>query len=92
MSGFTYETDATCIQHQQFDTLKLPLSIVAGIDSYGKTFPVAYCYITSEPAASFKFVADQLSDIAFNNCQKPQSSLEIFLKAWELHAQPKLLR
>jgi hypothetical protein len=54
VSGFMYKTDAT------FNTnrLKLPLSVMVGIDNYGKTFPIAYCYITSESAASFKFVAD----------------------------------
>jgi hypothetical protein len=64
VSGFMYETDAT------FNTnrLKLPLSVMVGIDNCGRTFPAAYCYITSESAASFKFVADQLSDLAFYDC------------------------
>jgi len=61
-----YKTDAT------FNTnrLKLPLSVMVGIDNRGKTFPMGYCYITSESAASFKFVADQLSDLAFYDCPK----------------------
>jgi hypothetical protein len=63
-SGFMYETDATFNTNQ----LKLPLSVMVGIDNCGKTFPLAYCYITSESAASFKFVAEQLSDLAFNDC------------------------
>jgi hypothetical protein len=64
VSCFMYETDAT------FNTnrLKLPLSVMVGIDNRGKTFPMAYCYITSESAASFKFVADQLSDLVFYDC------------------------
>jgi hypothetical protein len=54
VSGFMYETDAT------FNTnrLKLPLSVMVGIDNCSKTFPLAYCYITLESAASFKFVVD----------------------------------
>ena len=62
-----YETDAT------FNTnrLKLPLSVMVGIDNRGRTFPMAYCYITSESAASFKFVADQLSDLIFYDCPEP---------------------
>jgi hypothetical protein len=64
VSGFMYETDATF----NTNSLKLPLSVMVGIDNCGKTFPVAYCYITSESAASFKFVTDQLSDLAFHNC------------------------
>jgi len=54
VSGFMYETDAT------FNTnhLRLPLSVIVGIDNCGKTFPIAYCYITSESAASFKFATD----------------------------------
>src|SRR5204863_3632975 len=64
VSGFMYETDAT------FNTnrLKLPLSIMVGIDNCGQTFPMAYCYITSESAASFKFIAEQLTDLAFYDC------------------------
>jgi hypothetical protein len=56
-----YETDPT------FNTncLKLPLSVMAGIDNCSKTFLIAYCYITSESAASFKFIGDQLSDLVF---------------------------
>jgi hypothetical protein len=50
VSGFIYETDA------MFNTnvLKMPLSVMVGIDNTGKTFSMAYCYITSESAASFK--------------------------------------
>jgi hypothetical protein len=50
--------------------LKLLLSILVDIDNCRKTFPVAFCYITSESAASFKFVADQLSDLAFYDCSE----------------------
>jgi hypothetical protein len=64
VSVFMYKTDAT------FNTncLKLPLSVVVSINNYRKTFLIAYCYITLESAASFKFVTNQLSDLAFNNC------------------------
>ena len=39
VSGFMYETDAT------FNTncLRLPLSVIVGIDNCGKTFPIACC-------------------------------------------------
>jgi hypothetical protein len=46
------------------------LSVIVGIDNCGKTFPLAYCYITLELVASFKFVAKQLSDLAFNDYLK----------------------
>ena len=59
-----YETDATF----NTNSLKLPLSVIVSIDNCGKTFPVAYYYIKSESAASFTFIADQLSDLAFHNC------------------------
>jgi hypothetical protein len=50
VSSFIYETDST------FNTnrLRLPLSVIVGIDNTGKTFPIVFCYITSESAASFK--------------------------------------
>ena len=38
VSGFMYETDATF----GTNSLKLPLSVMVGIDNCGKTFPVAY--------------------------------------------------
>jgi hypothetical protein len=59
-----YETDATF----NTNSLRLPLSVMVGIDNCGKTFPMAYCYITSESAASFKYIAEQLTDLAFNDC------------------------
>jgi hypothetical protein len=69
VSGFMYETDAT------FNTncLKLPLSVMVGIDNTGKTFPITYCYITSESAASFKWVSEQLTNLVFYDC--PEAAL-----------------
>jgi len=64
ISSFIYETDATF----NTNSLKLPLSVIVSINNCGKTFPFAYCYITLKLAASFKFVANQLSDLAFYNC------------------------
>jgi len=37
-----YETDATF----NTNSLKLLLSVLVGIDNCGKTFPIAFCYIT----------------------------------------------
>ena len=66
VSSFMYKTDATF----NTNSLKLLLSVIVGIDKCRKTFPAAYCYITLESAASFKFVVDQLSDLAFYDCPK----------------------
>jgi hypothetical protein len=43
---------------------------MVGIDNCGKTFPMAYYYITSKSATSFKFIVEQLTDLAFNDCPK----------------------
>jgi hypothetical protein len=66
-SSFLYETDST------FNTsrLRMPLSVIVDIDNTGKTFPVAFCYITSESAASFKWISEQLTDIVFYDCPEP---------------------
>jgi hypothetical protein len=66
VSGFIYETNAT------FNTnyLKLPLSVMVSIDNTSKTFPMAYCYITSKSVASFKWIREQLTDLAFYDCPK----------------------
>jgi hypothetical protein len=76
VSGFMYETDATF----GTNSLKLPLSVMVGIDNCGKTFPVAYCYITSESAASFKFVAGQLTDLVFYDCPEAEVIVGDFAK------------
>lgn len=76
VSCFMYKTDAT------FNTnrLKLPLSVIVGIDNCSKTFLVAYCYIILEAIASFKFVANQLSNLVFYNCPKAVVVVRDFLK------------
>lgn len=47
--------------------IKLLLSVIVGINNYRNTFPAAYYYISSKSAASFTFIANQLSDLAFAN-------------------------
>jgi hypothetical protein len=71
-----YETDAT------FNTnvLRLPLSVMVVIDNTGATFPSTYCYITLESAASFKWVAKQLSELCFTDCPEPALICGDFLK------------
>jgi hypothetical protein len=64
VSDFLYETDATFNTNE----LRLPLSVMVGITNTGKTFPLAYCYITSESAKSFDFVAGELTKYVFYNC------------------------
>jgi hypothetical protein len=58
-SGFMYETDATF----NTNSLRLPLGVMVDIDNTSRTFPIAYCYIRSESAASFKRIAEQLTDL-----------------------------
>jgi hypothetical protein len=69
VSRFIYETDAT------FNTncLNLLLSVIVSINNISKTFLIAYCYITSELAVSFKWILEQLTDLAFYNC--PEAAL-----------------
>lgn len=66
VSGFIYETNAT------FNTncLKMPLSVMVDIDNTSKTFLIVYCYITLESTMSFKWIAEQLTDLAFYDCPK----------------------
>lgn len=66
VSSFIYKTDAT------FNTncLKLLLNVIVGINNCRRAFPIAYYYITLELVVSFKFVANQLTDLAFYNDPK----------------------
>jgi MULE transposase domain len=63
-SDFLYKMDATF----NTNTLRLPLSVMVGITNTRKTFPLAYCYITSESAKSFDFVAGELTKYVFYDC------------------------
>jgi hypothetical protein len=59
-----YEIDATFNMNE----LRLPLSVMEGITNTGKTFPLAYCYITSESAKLFDFVAGALTKYVSYDC------------------------
>ena len=76
VSGFIYETNATF----NTNSLKLLLSVMVGINNTRATFPIAYCYITSESAASFKWIVEQLTKLAFQDCPKPTLIVRDFLK------------
>jgi hypothetical protein len=76
VSSFMYETDATF----NTNSLKLLLSVIVGINNCRKTFPIVYYYITLESTASFKFVVDQLSDLAFYNCLEATVIVRDFAK------------
>ncbi|KAL6405702.1 hypothetical protein AUP68_10838 [Ilyonectria robusta] len=62
------QTDAT------FNTncLHLPLSVIVGITNTGKTFPLAFAFITSESAEAFEFVNAQLAELVWYDCPPPQ--------------------
>jgi len=64
VSGFLYETDATF----STNTRRLPLSVMVGIDNTGHTFPMAFMFITTESAKSFKFAGECLIDLCFYDC------------------------
>jgi hypothetical protein len=64
VSDFMYKTNATF----NTNTLRLPLSVMVGVDNTGSTFPIAFMFITSESAKSFTFASEQLTDLAFYDC------------------------
>lgn len=80
VSNFLYETDAT------FNTNKLclPLSVMVSITNTRKTFPLAYCYITSKSAKSFDFVARELTKYVFYDYLEAAVICANFAKALEL--------
>jgi hypothetical protein len=83
-----YETDAT------FNTnvLRLPLSVMVGITNTGKTFPLAYCYITSELAKSFDFVVGELTKYVFYNCPEAAVICADFTKGLRASIAAQALR
>lgn len=64
VSDFLYKIDATFNTNE----LRLPLSVIVGITNTRKTFPLAFCYITSELAKSFDFVGGELTKYVFYDC------------------------
>jgi len=64
VSGFLYETNATF----NTNTRRLPLSVIVGIDNTKHTFPMAFMFITTELAKSFKFIRECLIDLCFYDC------------------------
>jgi hypothetical protein len=67
MSGFLYETDAIF----SINIRRLSLSMMVGIDNTGHTFPIAFIFIISESAKSFKFTGECLTDLCFYDCPQP---------------------
>jgi hypothetical protein len=61
ISGFLYETNATF----SMNTHWLLLSMMVGIDNTRYTFPMAFIFITTELAKSFKFVGECLINLYF---------------------------
>jgi MULE transposase domain len=67
VSGFLYKTNATF----SINTRRLPLSMMVGINNTKYTFPIAFMFITTESAKSFKFARECLTDLYFYNCPQP---------------------
>jgi len=71
-----YKTNATF----NTNSLRLPLSVLVGINNCRKTFLIAYYYIISELATSFKFTTKQLTNLAFNDYPKAGVIIRDFSK------------
>jgi hypothetical protein len=61
MSGFLYKTDAIF----NTNTRRLLLFIIVGINNTRHTFPMAFMFITTKLAKSFKFTRECLIDLCF---------------------------
>ena len=61
VSGFLYETNAIF----STNTRRLSLSVIVGINNTRHTFPMAFIFITTESAKSFKFVEECLINLCF---------------------------
>ena len=76
VSGFLYETDTTF----STNTRRLPLSVMVGIDNTGHTFPMAFMFITTKLAKSFKFAGECLINLCFYDCLQPSLICSDFSK------------
>jgi hypothetical protein len=76
VSGFLYETNAIF----STNTRRLSLSVIVGINNTRHTFPMAFIFITTESAKSFKFTGECLTDLCFYNCPQPSLIYSDFSK------------
>ena len=76
VNGFLYETDATF----STNTRRLPLSMIVGIDNTRHTFPMAFMFITTESAKSFKFTGEYLINLCFYDYLQPSLICSDFSK------------
>jgi hypothetical protein len=76
VSGFLYKTNATF----SMNTRRLPLSVMVGINNTGHTFPMAFMFITTKLAKSFKFAGECLIDLCFYDCLQPSLICSDFSK------------
>ena len=67
ISGFLYKTNATF----SINIRRLPLSIMVGINNTKHIFPMAFIFITTESAKSFKFVEECLINLCFYDYPQP---------------------
>jgi hypothetical protein len=64
ISGFLYKTNTTF----STNTRRLPLSVIVGINNTRHIFSMAYIFITTKSAKSFKFTGEYLINLCFYNC------------------------
>jgi hypothetical protein len=64
VSRFLYKTNATF----STNTRRLPLSVIVGINNTRHTFLMAFMFITTELAKSFKFAGECLINLCFYDC------------------------
>ena len=63
VSGFLYETNAIF----STNTRRLSLSVIVGINNTRHTFSMAFIFITTKLAKSFKFTGECLTNLCFYN-------------------------
>jgi hypothetical protein len=63
ISGFLYKTNIIF----SINTRQLPLSVIVRIDNIGYMFPMAFMFIITKSAKSFKFASEYLIDLCFYN-------------------------
>lgn len=74
VSAFVFIQDATFNTNQD----RLPLEVLTGVDSTGKTFPFAQIFTTGETAEMFRFAEASINELCFHDIPGPAVSLGDF--------------
>lgn len=79
-AGGSAQTSCTKVMPHSTPKPGMLLFSMVGITNIGATFPLTYCFITTESAASFELMPEALTMFVFYDCPEPSVIISDFSK------------